>query len=247
MLFPENAVKMDEIRDIELVAPEEAGDRWMGLEHIDLVRTIRKYVTDNADTLTLVGKRYSVTGPDDAAITACLDFQVPHLKKVTPTGYNFSLGFLSRNDRRRALTFYYGVTAKDKSHGLCFGLVDTKKHTTGTDINAVVEDVFSLWTHCVAGIEDHADGLKAEFLTERQVDHALMQACRGKRNERFRWSKLGLVDEALARIEPQPKNRTSWKLLLAFAEVVKQCPDIWQMDMGLHFVDLLPVRKLVRK
>lgn len=237
MMYPAVKTTRKQIKKVELAVPEQAGERWKGTQHEDLVAAIRSEANRLALPITK-NTRYALN-EDQSEVTACFDIDLS--AKYTVNGYFFSLGVISGNNRRRAMTFFYGLGSVTETHGMCFGELKTRKHTTGTNIKDEVQGVFEEWMELIKYIKEAVDCMKANPLTTKQLDHILMETCRGAYKDRFKWSKLGLVDTLHRKHNVEIKKRSSWTLFEAFAKVVTECSANKQMDQLNKFRQLLPM------
>jgi len=237
---PWNTYTVDSIRKVKLKPIENAGGYWQGVPHGELIDAVRKEFKQRK--WKIVDTRYTLS-EDYADIGASFTL---NLEIDPPKGQLFSIGMLSSNARRRALTFFNGTVDEKTKAGVVFGQLECKKHTSGFDVQKEVESILDSYLVNTVDARDRIDWMKKIKLPLSVVDHLMMDACRGGIREKFLWSKLGLFNQEWKRLTknsnvyPIHKDKhNAWTLLLAAGIVVKQMSPLKQMDIMRNIYDLL--------
>lgn len=237
MMIPDYGITRDRLKKVKFVAPENAGSRWRGAPHIETVETVAKHVKA-ATGCEIAAERFWCS-KDGFDLAGCFDL-LPKEKEIKkgfrPAGYLQSVGFVTSNSRRRALTLYAGFTAADESHGLAFTELGVCKNTENSE-EAVERTLGEIaWGEYTERWEE----MEQTELGRLAVAGQMVEACRRPFKTRFLWSKLGHVDAAHQRVQRDPKRRTALTMALAFAYVLPQIKPMFQMDVMTAILYKIP-------
>lgn len=236
MMIPDYGIARDRLKKVKFVTPENAGSRWRGVPHIETVETVAKHV--RAATGTEIAAERFWCSKDGFDLAGCFDLQTDTKEKkgLRPNGYRQSVGFVTSNSRRRALTLYAGFTAANESHGVAFSELGVCKNTENWE--ETMEQ--TLGEIAWGDYMERWGEMEQTELSRLAVAGQMVEACRRPFKTRFLWSKLGHVDAAHHRIQRDPKRRTSLTMALAFAYVLPQTKPMFQMDVMTAIVYKIP-------
>ncbi len=233
---------IEQLRQVELKRPEAAGSHWRGIQHGELADAI---VAAAAKRGWRVAESRFCLSRDEADLFGAFEFDKVPKDLETPEGIRWALGVATSNARRRCLRLFAGGVVEVCSNGLTTGsLVMQQKHVLNFDFVKQLEFVWDDFEFEMRNASSVIQRLKDFRLTQRDVDHLIMQA------GRFRWhgrplirpSKLIEVDleYRVPRFE-EIGTGTSWALLNAFTYVLKSVPATLQLEQMDEFRRLLPM------
>lgn len=222
-VYGKNAT-LAQVRAVPLRKPPDAGPRWMGIKHGDLVNTILLEAHQRGWRLSRSG--FSLT-KDKTGLVGAWDIELPRLKP--PKGLGFALGFSTSNDRQRALRIYVGGRVTVCTNGLATGsIVLHRRHTIGLQLRDQISEALDDYMIEIRKVSGIVRGLKEQELTEETYEHLLLEA--GRQNL-MPWSRLQDVDQEYRKPRFREfKGRNGWSLLNAFTWVVKRNPPARQME-----------------
>jgi hypothetical protein len=221
---------LDELREIPVVRPDNAGQHWRGIQHGELVDTI-------LDEVALRGwdvgeQQYSVHR-DGADLVGAVDI-LPGGDIEAPPGVGFGLGFMTSNARRRALKLYVGGRVFVCNNGMASGtIVCRKKHSLHTDLTGEIERSLDRYA-------DEASKLTTMVacMRETHVDSGTVSDLLAEAGERDMMPKKYLWDvsrEFYRPSHPEHGEGTVWTLTNAFTEIVKRNPAHSQLSQMANF------------
>jgi len=231
----DKALNLTQLRRIPMQRPDNAGAYWQGIPHGDLASCIIDACT--ARSWGVTNTRF-ITNRGGSELAGVIDVDIPKVKP--PKGQSFSLGFLTSNDRKRALKLTVGTNVFVCSNGLVTGeIILRRKHTLGLDLAADLNPALDTYVTKAQSINEMVERLRDRKLKTTMVDKILMEAGRA---ELMPWSRIGDVDHEYRnpRFAEHGKD-TSWALLQAFTWVVKQNPPLAQMEQINSFRKMLPM------
>lgn len=230
---------LTELRNVELEVPKKAGGFWKGVKHSTLVECILG---------DLIGRGWKVLdmkfalSKDKADLAAGFELEIPDLPDLP--GQRYSLGMLTSNALRRPIKLTSGTRIMCCNNGMCTGdILLNQRHTKKMDLAAGLESAIGEFHERCGEIPALVEGYRNRELVANEADHILMELGRAGT---MSWAKVGVVDEQF-RNPPYEDHGTgtSWTMLNAFTEVVKQYNPLRQMDMITEFRQQLPIATAV--
>ncbi len=230
-----NNTTIEDLRQIPLVRPVDAGGRWKGIQHGELVDLI---VADVEDRGWVLGESQFSVSNNGADMAGALSLAIPKMRRTE--GLVLGLGILTSNNRHRALSLFVGGTVSVCTNGLTTGeIVLHRQHTRCLDLRKQIQTALDYYTMAAWRIPKVVAGLRERELTEQEHEHVLMEA--GRRGF-MPWSRLGDVDWEYyrPRFGGEFGEGNSWAMLNAFSWVAKRNPPRRQMEQIDGFRKLLP-------
>lgn len=223
------------LREIELVRPSNAGSRWKGIPHGELVDTLKSKLEDN--NFKIEKEQYSLN-KDKTSLVGAFDLQHPNIDLGDEQG--LSIGFSTNNSMKKKLQIFAGSKIFVCTNGCVTGeVVMERKHTIRFDLMVELDKALVNYMQRANEIPLVTEGLKTFELTQRQSDLILMQA---GRFGYLPWSRIGQVEKEYRNPTYADHNvKSSWGLLNAFTHIVKQSPPHTQMQQINQFRSMLPV------
>jgi hypothetical protein len=225
----DNNTTLEDLREIPVVRPDNAGATWMGMQHGELVDGI-------LDDIALRGwqttdMKFS-TARDGADLVGAIGVLPTGSEIDTPAGIGFGVGFMTSNARRKALRMYVGGTVAVCHNGLATGsIVLQKKHSVRTDLAAEIEAAMDKYTLAAAGMAGMVARLQEKPIDAPTASDLLAQA--GERDLMPRKYLWDVSREFHRPSHPEHGTGTAWTLVNAFTEIVKRNPptrQLHQMD-----------------
>jgi hypothetical protein len=219
-----------DLAGVEIPVPPHADpNEWTaGLPHADAGRHMNKAF--KARGWRVLARNYAVS-PNQANLAASFTVVGPDLRCAP--GYHVSVGFMTNNEQRRALTFFYGLTeATPDGHGLVLGRVkaDDKAYFQVADFGQMTDQTLNDLQQLVDGGWQRLKAARTVVLTEPERCDLTMRPCRlHPYHGRFPWGKLGYVDKVWTEMREGGAKATAWTLYRAFAAVVATNPPYSQM------------------
>ncbi len=234
-VYDHNAT-LQEVGDVPLVTPSQAGPHWKGIPHYQLLNALLSEIEERGWTADK--PRFSLT-KNGAGLAGAFEIDVP--KIGPPEGMRFALGILTDNAYERALRLYAGADVSVCNNGLATGqIILAKRHTKNFDLKGEIAMALDDYLVAIQKVGGIVDGLKNHKLLGGAVyEHLLIEA---GRERLMPWSRLGKVDTEYRnpRFPDEIGTETSWALLNAFTWVVKRNPPYRQMDQINRFRQMLP-------
>jgi hypothetical protein len=233
-VYGENVTR-EGLRDIPLERPKDAGWRWKGIQHGELVDTI---ITDAEERNWGVGEsRFSVSN-NGAELAGAIAVSIPKAKAMD--GMELGIGILTSNARKRALSIFVGGTVSVCTNGMTTGeIVLNRQHTLRLNLREQIQYALDDYAMAAFRIPRVVAGMRRRDLAESEYEHTLLEA--GRRGL-MPWSRLGDVDREyrIPRFGSEFGERNSWALLNAFTWVAKRNPPRRQLEQIEGFRKLLP-------
>lgn len=215
----EKSATMRELKEVELVKPDWLGNRWVGIQHHDLVRTIRKEL--DAHDIEIVKENWFISGRFDGKLDGRLLLNLPDKDPVE--GTTFALGVQHSNLGDNALKFAVGGHIAICSNGMCIGDYAVKrKHTKGVVLDEIISTGIDTYLVKVDEIPKVMNTMQERELIEQDVNNMLMEAGRQKL---IPWSRIGQVDAEYHKPTfGDHDQKTAWGLYNAFTYVIQKSP-----------------------
>lgn len=226
-----------ELKNMELKRPVGVSDRWQGVAHYDLVKTLENRMDAAGwkfeDRILAVDKTgFDMVGAWNVSVPGIADMEDQKL----------AIGFSHSNCCKRSLRLLVGSVVRVCTNGLVSGeVVLTKKHTIGLDLDAEIDGGLTRYVEAAKQLKARTDALKETELADEQVDHILMEA---GRNHLIGYCTLGRVSEEY--FHPtfaDNGSKTAWGLYNAFTHVIKKTCVNTQLDLMYKFQNLMPVKQ----
>ena len=234
------SASLDLVRTIPLVTPPNAGSRWAGIRHGDLINTLLEefyernwFVTDMKFSLSNIG------GPGAVCVGAfeLVRPQSHTLLPTAPDGLCLGLGFLNANNRRRPLRLYVGATVQICANGLATGeLALEERHTHTLDLHAALATAMDDYVEIAGALSGLVSRLRGQQLVAGEAEQLILGA---GQNGLLSWKLVGQVYQEYLAGPPGATVGTAWALLMAFTSVIKQVPVHQQMPRIIEFQSLL--------
>ena len=232
-VYGEN-ITLDQLCGIPVERPNGAGRAWKGIAHADLAYAILDEIRSRK--WTCGGHKFSL-GAAGADMVGAFDLAIPDIP--APDGQTLSLGVVTSNAQKTALTLLVGTTVRVCTNGMATGeIVLRSKHTKRFDLYAGIERGLDEYARRATVIADVVAALRETKLGDRKAEHLLIES---GRQGLMPWSRVGRVD-AVYRSEAHRAMHgagTAWSLLNAFTDIVKMNPPWHQMRQMNGFRGLL--------
>ena len=227
-------IRLNDLANVQLQRPENAGKDWQGIQHSRLTTLLVNNINQRGWEIT--GSRFSLS-KDKADLAGAFSLKIDNVE--TPEGMDLSLGFVTSNAMRKALTMVVGANVQVCNNGMATGeIVMKKKHTRGFNLHEEINASLDQYQIKAGLIGETVDSLRRCDLSSKQSDEILMEA---GRSNLMPWSRIGAVDKEYRKPTFAEHGRgTSWALLNAFTYTVKRNPALRQMDQMNQFRELLP-------
>lgn len=226
-------VTLDELRDIPVERPANAGGTWRGIQHGELVDTL---VDECRCRGWVVGDMQFSLAREKADLVGAVDVTIPDL--IVPDGITTGIGFMTSNARRKALRMYVGGTVQVCHNGLATGsIVLTKKHSRNTDLPDEIKRGLDRYLVAAKAIPAAVAELKEKPLTDRRAVDIVAQA--GDKEFMPKKHLWDVIREYHHPTHPEHGEGTGWALLNAFTMIVKRNPANRQMSQTDGFRQLI--------
>lgn len=226
-----------QLKALKLERPAGVSDRWSGIPHFDLVRTMEDRMEAAGwhfeDRKVAVDK----TGFD---MVGAWNVTVPGIAEMDDQ--KLAIGFQHSNRCKRSLRLLVGSTVLVCTNGMATGeIVLAKKHTVGLSLGEEIDEGLERYVVSAKQLKVRTDLLKVTELTDEQADHILMEAGRSKL---IGFPTLGQVSEEY--FHPtfaDNGSKTAWGLYNAFTHVLKKTCVNTQLDLMYKFQKMMPVKQ----
>lgn len=229
---------LDELRTIEVLPPKNAGKRWRGIQHGEMVDTIKNDIIDRG--WLIEDEKYTLAA-DGADCAGALQLKnVTNL--VAPEGLELSLGFLNSNTRRKALQLTVGADVLCCTNGMCTGsILLSRVHDHTVNLSTEINDAIGRYSNEAKNIPKIVQNLRETEVSPEQASEILMEV--GRARWGVGWATVGRVDAEYRNPTFAEHGRnTSWALLNAFTYAARpNIAPIHQMETFNKFRDLLPL------
>lgn len=226
-----NNVTLPALKKVKLRKPPEAGFRWNGIKHSDLVEAIISHAERGGLRMIEFRGHLERGGYD---LTASLTFTPLGIKNL-PDGYLPSVGFTTSNRRKKALRFYAGVVHKDTDTPIVLAQMTAGRSDQNQTLDDLMQQVFEWWTETVERVAPVIRNLKETVPSSQEVQSTLFVAGRGGM---MPWSRIGKIDKLF-------KGGSALTLLNTFSRIAGMNAPGEQMDQILRFGMALPVHSKV--
>lgn len=228
-------ISRSDINAVELARPKNAGGYWQGIRHGELVQTIEESARSRG--WEIEQELFSLS-KDQADMAGAVQLRIPNIE--APDGMAYSLGFLTSNARRRALTMVVGTRIFVCNNGMATGqIVMNRRHTSGVSLFDEVDDALDIYEERIKDVPTKIAGWQKRELSRNETNEILIQT--GERGI-LPWSRVGQVADEFKRPTFSDFNeRTSWGLLNAFTYVAQKQSPLTQMDSLSAFQEILPM------
>lgn len=212
---------MQELENVPITDRGRRTDRWQGVQHADLVRSMQQ----GFENMGMVPKetRLSLQATGAGLVGAFL-FDTPEALRIEDApDMDLSCGFVHSNDSRRALHGAVGANVSVCGNGMCTGeFVWSRKHTNRLEIDEWVRMGIERFTDSLVHNREQIAALVETYIHSTQANTTLVQLGRKKV---LSWKRVGQVDE-MWRNPPHEefRDRTAFNFYQAFNEVVKEVP-----------------------
>ena len=218
-----------ELETIPITPQGERSDRWMGVQHAELVTGIKDCFQDAG--LEIKESKYSLQKTGHGLVGGFV-FDTPQARDTSLVpDYDLACGFMHDNQSRRGLRLALGATVRICSNGMVTGeVVWKRKHTRGLVLNDWLRVGVD---HFMNSVEDSNERIErlSTIEIDREADHVLMQLGRRKV---LSWKNVGKAYEKWLRpTHEEFQARNAFNLYQAFNETVKTVPMQSQFD-ALH-------------
>ena len=233
MLSVNNQITLDDLHEIEVKRPLQAGNRWVGCKHYDLVYSLL-YQLDVRSPHVPTDVKFAI-GRGGANCVGSLSFGLPF--SVGNVSIKNSIGFANHNDRRRPLTAFFGYTFRCK--GLRYNLA-VAKHTANrrspsTNMNQEVGLILDACQVSVKRLSTVLVPLLESKITGNEAGELLL--CCGRMGLMTGTRVFNISSEF-----HRHKFSSVWDLIRLWSATVSICPPFRQMDQLLGFYGTLLVR-----
>lgn len=221
--------------EYSLTKPKGAKAYWAGLHHYDLLYSLKQEFEKRGWTYTDV--RW-VISQDQLNLVGTL--QLFHESIKPPLGQEILLGFINRNDLKKALCLTAGVLTDGSSALITGEIFLRKKHTTKTKWPEEICNAFCLFEKEARRIPRVINKMRRCLLSRELVKCLLIDSARKRI---IPWSHLKQIDWEYQHpsLEELKGKENAWVLYNAFAVAVKKSPPIEQLDRTNRFRKLLPI------
>lgn len=233
--------KPKSLKKIEVERPEGAKKYWTGIKHSDLRKEFFLQMTSKKWSAEEMAYAVSTNG---AEVAIRFDIEIPntpvpklpsHLSE-DKLYWTYSIGIASGNDRRRALTIFYGLACETCS--IPFGVLTKEKHTHGLSLEGTVKKILDNYWDAILTIPELLENLKYG-VTTNDTWGLMRDWCEGTRRNSFLWRKLGTMNRELKNWEDGEGHLNYWSVLCAASMVVKEMSPLKQMDVMLKLQALI--------
>jgi len=228
---------MEELENVPITARGSRTDRWQGVQHAALVRSM----TQGFENMGMAPKETRLSlQATGAGLVGAFIFDTPEELRIEGApDMDLSCGFVHSNDSRRALHGAVGANVAVCGNGMCTGeFVWSRKHTNRLEIDEWVRMGIERFTDSLVYNREQIAALAETYIHSNQANTTLVQLGRQKV---LSWKRIGQVDE-MWRNPPHEEFReqTAFNFYQAFNEVVKEAP------MQQQFTKLRQGFKVVR-
>lgn len=229
----------EQLKKIELVRPDWVSDRWQGIRHYDLVKTMEERM--DAAGWKFEDRKVAVdnTGFD---MVGAWNLTIPGWQEMEDQ--KLAIGFAHSNRCKRSLRLMVGSVVRVCTNGMATGeIILAKKHTVGLELGEQIDEGLQKYLVAAKEVETRTNLLKSCELTDEQVDHILMQA---GRDGLVGFATLGQVSkEYLQPTFADNGTKTAWGLYNAFTYVIKKTCVNRQLELLYDFQKMMPVSNTV--
>ena len=227
-----------ELACMPLVKPENVTERWKGVPHFDLVKTLEDRM--DAAGWGFTDRKISVDKTMSDMVGAW-NINVPGFQEMPDQ--QLAIGFQHSNRCKRSLRILVGSEVKVCTNGMAIGeVVLKKKHTINLDLASEIDEALERYVEIAKEIPIMTQRMKERELTSAEADHILMEAGRAGL---VGWSTLGDVSEEF--LHPTFADNgtfTSWGLYSAFTHIIKKLNPNRQLELVYDFQKMVPLAEV---
>ena len=234
---PGGGLTLRQLGRVQLVTPPNAGSRWRGIRHADLVGVVRDSV--EARGWGIERELYATARGGADMAGALLLRGVSDVQEVP--GVRFALGILNSNSRRVALRLAVGASVVCCTNGVCTGdVLLSKVHDHTVDLVTAVGGALDQYASAVVRIPGMVGRLRETEVSPDRASAVLMEA---GRRRLVGWATVGRVDREYRRPTfVEHGTGTSWALLNAFTYAARDnIAPTRQMHVYSAFLRMLPI------
>jgi len=210
---------LDTLQNMEVVRPERAGSKWVGIRHHDVVTGIRQQL--DYQGIEVTDLKVSVSGDNNESLVGLY-----YLNPANPIdGQRYILGFRHSNDLRNPLTLSIGTSVIVCHNGVITGEhVMRRKHTKGLDLERELFEGIREVASRYERVSYVINAMRSESLVD--PEYFMVE---GARKKMYPWSWIGKVDKEYSNpSEDNPEvemySRTPWALYNAVNYVARDMP-----------------------
>lgn len=228
-----NNVNESQLSEIPIYKPQKAGQFWQGIQHGELVNTLKTQIEKKQ--LKILEEKYSVSNCGSELVGA-YGLSSPFFDLGEEQ--ELALGFITSNAMKNRLKIFVGSKIFVCSNGMVSGeVVMKKKHTIRLKLVEEISLAIDTYVEKIKEIPIITNKLKSIELSQPNSDLILMEA--GRKNI-LPWSRIGQVESEYRNPTYNDFNeKTGWGLLNAFTHIVKKSPPLKQIEQINDFRELL--------
>lgn len=207
---------LDEIANIDVVRPDNAGNKWKGLRHIDLIESMTKLIQYNDMEIISQGQSVSEDGTSLIGYYQ-VDGSMPEI-----AGQRYTIGYRHSNDMKHSITLSIGTTVMICHNGVITGeYIIRRKHTKNLNIEAEMFGAIQTVKNELFHVQPTIDYMRQKDMTY-QYASLLLQ---GARQKLYPWSWIGKIDSECCEPSddnPECDNSTAWGIYNGFNYVMRE-------------------------
>jgi len=230
----ENGTTLTQLKNIPMIKPQWATDRYKGIQHGELVEVIQTQL-DRHD-IKVVSQTWYPNGPDLQRLSGSMELDIPGLDPIE--GTRFSLGVQHSNLGDHSLKFAVGAKIFICSNGMVSGDYTLKhKHTKNLDLMESIGIGIDTYVNKVQEIPLMVNQMKESEMRAEDVDRNLMQA---GREGLLSWSRIGQADKEYRKPTfADHDEQTAWGLYNAFTYTIQKMPPHYHIKGMNRFREIL--------
>ena len=223
----------NELQQVKLIRPENAGARWRGIRHGELLDHFHDQADDRGWKMSDMQCSLS---EDKYDLVGAFNLSIANLP--VPEGRSLSMGFMTSNNRKKTLRLFVGARIQICNNGMATGeVVMNKKHTTGADWKTLMTASFDAYYHGAKHVESTVVELQQTELTPEKSESILMHA---GRDGIVGWPTIGKIDtEYRNPTYAEHSEKTGWGMMNAFTHIIKSVTPARQLIAMNEFRQLL--------
>lgn len=230
----QKSATINQLKKISVVKPNHLGNRWVGIQHGELVQSIHAELDSRG--IKVVGEGWYPSGKDLGKLSGSMRLDIPGLEAVPGTA--FSLGVQHSNTGEHALKFAVGAQIFICENGMVVGDYAVKRrHTLNVNLEEIISNGLDIYMDRVNEIPQVVNTMREIELQSREVEHLLMEA---GRTGIMAWSRIGQVDQEFYHPTFHDHDeRTAWGLYNAFTYVIQKSPPQYHIRSMNRFRELI--------
>jgi len=212
---------LSELENVPVTPRGERSDRWQGVQHAELVRSIG----DGFENIGMKPKDVQLTVQKSGhGLVGAFIFDTPEQNRIPGApDMDLACGFIHSNDSRRALHGAVGNQVSICGNGMCSGeFTWSRKHTNRLTIEEWVQMGIEQYAGSIERNQERVSVLVDTPMNVRSADRALVEM--GQRKI-LSWKRIGQVDQLWRNpAHEEFREPTAFNFYQAFNEVVKETP-----------------------